>query len=206
MKKQFLRYTLLAALCLLIVSCSASTKVVNSWMDNEAAGYKINNVLVIGISRDNTSQRLFEETFVEAFNQEQISAEASYKTAGWDIKPEPPVIKEAIAKSHADTVLITRVITSETTTNVYPGSIHYAPSPYYYGMYGYYGRSYRVIHTPPVITTSKTVLLESNLYDVKSEKLIWAAQSEAVDPSITKKIFQEFVAQLMTDLRQHNLL
>jgi len=206
MKKYFFLPFLLATLFLTIASCLSSTRIIHSWTDSSVSRYRVSNVLVIGVSRQNATQRLFEDTFVEAFRTKGIKAAASYKMAGWDLKPERQTIEEAIAKSGAKTVLITRVVDRKTKVSTYPGHVNYIPSPYYRGMYGYYGRSYRVVHTPPMISTSQVVCLESNLYDVASEKLIWSAQSEVIDPKITEKEIKNFVKVLMDDLRQNHLL
>jgi len=206
MKKHFFLLFLLAALCLFLSSCLSSTRVIHSWTDSSAGGYRVKNVLIIGVSRQNTTQRLFEDTFVEAFRAENIKAAASYKTAGWDLKPERQTIEAAIAKSGAKAVLITRVVNRKTKVNTYPGRVNYVPSPQYRGMYGYYGYSYRVVHTPPITRTTHIVCLESNLYDVATEKLIWSAQSKVIDPEITEKEIQNFVKVLMDDLRKYHLI
>ena len=204
MKKKFLYNAFLIVFCLVLTSCGSKMKVLHSWTDDSLKGYSVDDVLVIGFTRDHTSQRLFEDSFVEAFVAENITATQSYKTAGWETKPDKTKVKEAIMKSGARTVLMTRVIDKKTKTNTYPGSVHYAPSPYYRGMYGYYGFS--VTYSPPTTTTTEILYLESNLYDVASEKLIWTALTEAKDPTRIKADFNKFVKVVMDDLRQQNLL
>jgi hypothetical protein len=204
MKKFFLYNAFLIVLCLILTSCGSKMKVLQSWTNDSMKGYSVDDVLVIGFTRDNTSQRLFEDSFVEAFAAGDITATQSYKTAGWETKPDKTKVREAIMKSGAKTVLMTRVIDKKIKTNTYSGSIHYAPSPYYRGMYGFYG--YSVTYSPPTTTTTETLYLESNLYDVASEKLIWTTLSEAVNSVRIKEDFKKFVKVLMDDLRQQNLL
>ena len=205
MKKYVLFSFFAAVFCLFLTSCS-STKVLSSWIDPGMKNYHVSDVLIIGISRDNTTQRLFEDTFVENLAAANVRAEASYKTAGWDIKPNRQAIEAAIAKTGAKSVMITRLVNKETQTNYYPGSVHYVPSPFYNGMYGYYGRVYQVVHRPPMTTTSQIAYLESNLYDVATEKLIWSAQSKVVNPVITKEEFEDFVKVLIEDLRKQQVI
>jgi hypothetical protein len=50
------------------------------------------------------------------------------------------------------------------------------------------------------------IQLETNLYDVATEKLIWSSQVEAIDPTMTKVDFEEIVNLLIEGLRQKNLL
>lgn len=203
MKKNILCNSFLIALCFVLASCGSSIKVVNSWMDDSLKGYAVDNVLVIGISRDNITQSLFEDTFVEAFAAENITAMPSYKTTGGGIMSDQNAVEKVIVKTGAKTVLITRIRERDEKTNTYSGPIHHAPTPYYRGMLGYYNSA---IQSPATTTTKHIVLLESNLYDAASEKLIWTAQSEAVNVSRVKEDFKKFVKVLMADLRQQNVL
>ena len=64
MKKYFIPSLLLIVL-LLLSACGASIKMIDSWKDDSIAGYKIDNILVIGISRNDITRNLWENTFVE---------------------------------------------------------------------------------------------------------------------------------------------
>jgi len=55
---------------------------------------------------------------------------------------------------------------------------------------------------PPLETTTELYYLESSLYDVASDKLLWTAQVEAVDPVRSEDQFKRIVKALMEDLRQ----
>ena len=206
MKKIFLHNAFLIVLCLILTSCGSKMKVLHSWTDDSLKGYSVDDVLVIGFTRDHTSQRLFEDSFVEAFVAGNITATQSYKTAGWETKPDKTKVKEAILKSGAKSVLMTRMIDQKTKTNRYAGmgSLEYVSTAYYSGMYSFYGSS--VMAVPITTTTGRTLYLESNLYDVASEKLIWTALTEAKDPTRIKADFNKFVKVVMDDMRQQNLL
>ena len=77
MKKVFFSCMLLSVVFLLW-ACGASVKMIDSWMDDSKAGYKINNVLVIGISRKDITRNLWENTFVELLGKENIKAQAGH--------------------------------------------------------------------------------------------------------------------------------
>jgi len=198
---------ILLTLVLLLCACGASVKMIGSWMDDSMAGYSIDNVLVIGINRKDIKRNLWENTFVELLGKENIKAQASHIIIGDQaIEPDRPSIVAAIKKSGADTVLITRVIGSETKTKTLPGFVHYAPTPDHTGMYNYYGYAYRAVYSPPVNISKTTVHLESNIYDVATEKLIWTAQSEAIDAKLLKTDFAKMAHLFLDDLRKKKLL
>jgi hypothetical protein len=49
-------------------------------------------------------------------------------------------------------------------------------------MYGYYYSSYAVMSTPGYYTSYKVYKVESNVYDVQQEKLVWSGESHTTDP------------------------
>ena len=111
----------------------------------------------------------------------------------------------AVKKSGADTVLITRVIDSESETKTIPGYV-YQPAAYYTGMYDFYGFAHTAVYRPPINVSKTTIRLESNVYDAASEKLVWSAQTEAVDAKLLKTDFDKMVNLLLDDLQKKKLI
>jgi hypothetical protein len=198
--------SMLLAIALLFSACGPSVKMIGSWMDNSMAGYSIDNVLVIGISRKEIRRNLWENTFVELLGKENIKAQAINIVTGGQVVEDRQSIVDAVKKSGADTVLITRAIGSETKTKTLPGYVHYQPAQVYTRMHDYYGFAYGAVYVPPIDVSKTTVRLESNVYDVATEKLIWTAQSEAIDAKLLKTDFAKIANLLLDDLRKKKLL
>jgi len=206
MKKVFFPGILLTVV-LLLCACGASVKMVGSWMDDSMAGYSIDNVLVIGISHADISRNLWENTFVELLGKKNVKAQASNVVMGGKvIEPNREAILQAVKKAGAKTVLITSVVGSKTKTDTIPGRVNYEPLPYYTGMHNYYGHVFTARYTPAVNVSKTTVRLESNFYDVASEKLIWTGLSEAVEAKLLKTDFARMANLLLDDLRKKKLL
>ena len=206
MKKVFFPGLLLTVV-LLLCACGASVKMIGSWMDDSRAGYSIDNVLVIGISREDITRNLWENTFVELLGKENIKAQAGHIVSGGQvIEPNREAVLSAVQKSGADTVLITRVVDRETETKTVRGYAYYEPASYYRGMHDYYGYAYNAVYAPPINISKTTVRLESNVYDVASEKLVWSAQSEAIDANLLKTDYAKMVNLLLNDLRKKKLI
>jgi hypothetical protein len=204
MKKMLLPGLLFTA-ALFLFACGASVKMTSSWMDDSKAGYKINNVLVVGISREDITRNLWENTFVEQLGKQNIRAQAGHIVmGGQEIKPDRESILAAVRKSGVDAVLITRVVGRESETKT-SGGVVSSPAPYYMGMYDYYGYAHNAVYTAPVDYRETTVRLESNLYDVASEKLIWTAQSEAVNANLVKTDYAKMINLLLHDMRSKKL-
>jgi hypothetical protein len=196
---------LLTLLPLCLVGCGPSTKITASWL-NEQQTPQINRVLIIAVSKNKISRRLWEDSFVKQFAAKNIKALASYTIEAEPIPPEEESVLQIVQKAKADTVIITHLIDSKTTTTWHPGSVHYAPTAFYHGMYGYYNAAYRAVYTPPTSTTRTVVRLETNMYDAASTRLLWAAQSSTVNPKLLKTEYESIVKTIMADLEKKKVL
>ena len=204
-KKHFIINTISISLLLVLFGCGPSTKITSSWVQTPVPTKSINQVLVIALSRDTTSRKLWENSFTEQLAANNTKAIASHTITDDPIAPQEEAILKVIRQAQADTVLITHLVDSDTTTKWHPGTVRYEPS-FYSGMYGYYGHAYRAVYSPPTVTTRTIVSLESNIYDVTTKKLVWAAQSDTVNPKLLKTDFDSVVKTLMADLQRKDVL
>ncbi len=197
---------LIVFVLLFLPACGPKAKVVSSWVDPALKGYSVKNVLVIGLSRSEVSLNLWENAFVDSFARAGIHAVANHKVMGTVPAPDQKAVEAAINKAKASSVLITHVVDVTSKTYTHPGTIHFEPSGFYGSMYGYYGHSYRAVYTPPVDSTRTVVRLESNLYDVVTARLIWSAQSEALNPNLLRTDFDRVVGVLMADMKKSGVI
>jgi len=58
--------------------------------------------------------------------------------------------------------------------------VNYGSYGNYYGYYNYYSPQ---VYSPGYYSVDKTFYLETNAYDLASDKLLWSVQSEARNPS-----------------------
>lgn len=212
-----LRNSALILIGLTIAACS-STDMTGSWTNADFKG-PIGKVYVVGLAKDEMNRRIFEDAFSNQFFSEGVSSEASYR----DFTYSKEINKEALAKNMVergcDAVVLTRLVgqrTEAVTTSVYDPV--YLPGPYYggygrynrprhYGSWGsYYGHPLAFSYVP-VTTTERVILtVESVMYDLKTELLIWSAQYEtAVEGSIDDMI-DKYVKAVVKDLKGKKII
>ena len=195
-----------AALLLTLSACGPKARITSSWVDPAAAGYGADNILIMGVSRNEIHIKLFENVFVDELKKANIQAMASYKVIGHVLEPDRKIVEAAVAETGASSVLITHVVDRTSTTQDFHGTVHFMPGGFYGNMYGYYHETYSAVYTPPSSITRTTVLLESNLYDVKTAKLVWSAQSDAIDPKLLRTDFERIVDVLIADMINKKVL
>ena len=194
MKKLVLICLSIAFLC----SC-ATTEVLNVWQEQGTENTKFSNVLVIGVIKKDSYRTLFENSMVEQLSKIGVKASASYKLFPNVEYLEKDIIVAKIEQMGIDGVVVARLVdkkketvTTPSTTYVSGGYYRSYPyaTPYSYSRswYGYYDNSYQVSYSPGHSVEYDVSTVETNVFDAKSEGLIWSAMTETAETSVTRAI------------------
>jgi len=95
------------------------------------------------------------------------------------------------------------------TTYVPPSVTTYAPAypSYYYGGWsGYYGASYSTVVSPGYEYDTQYVSLETNIYDVASNKLIWSGVTETQMGGTAESHIDEFIQVMIGYIKRDKLI
>ena len=90
-------------------------------------------------------------------------------------------------------------------TNYVPGTAWWGPAPYG-TMWGYWGYGYGAVYSPGYMVQETIVTLESNIYSVKEDKLVWASQSRTVDPASVTKLVDELIQATVAEMKKQKVL
>lgn len=199
----------------LLTGCS-STVVTGSWKSPDYTG-RVKKVYVVGIAKQDTTRRIFEDEFGKQLASYGVTGLSSYGElpAGAEINQE--AIAAKVKKNGADSVLMARAVGKRTEQVVNPGYISgasygprygggYYPDPYYRNYGSYYSRSVDVVYQPATVSNFEIVTIESNLYNAATGELIWSAQLETVVESNLDKLIADFVTTVTKDLKEKGLL
>jgi len=203
---KYIQTVALFLLCSLLSSCSAS-RLLSSWNDSSFGESSIATVLIVGIARDETKRRIYEDTFVDGLSLANTKSVPSYTASKQSIEPSEKALREVVKKTGVKTVLITHVVSENEKEFYQPSNIMHGTNNYSTpGLYRYYPFIYNSVFSSDSYTSTTKVVLETNLYDVKTDKLIWTARSESIDPVMTRKYYQQLIDLFLDDLATKNLL
>jgi hypothetical protein len=206
-----LRIVSLLLLTLLMSSCGPTQKITSSWADPEAKSKgPYTKVFVVVLSPNSNAN--FD---IEGQMANTLIGRGFKVIRSTDIFPPNfsitkdltrEQLTEAISKRGCDAVLILALLDSKEVESYNPGTV-YAPVNYgYYGSYyGYYNYYYPVVYSPGYYTVDKTYYLETNLYDLASDKLLWSVQSEARNPKDINTWFKSYSSMLISHLKSKGL-
>ncbi len=201
---------ILISVLALLSSCATTTKLISSWKDDNYAGGHIKSIMIVGVSKDKNNRTLFERVFVEQFKRKGVEAVASIDILSKDEEPGKDAIKGAAEKLGIETVMVTHLVSVDKDVEVIPATYEYVPVHRYDQLGAYYTQTYARQVAPAYAIDITTVQLESNIYETKTEKLIWSAQSrtisEAFEGEAKYEIIKNVTKSLVKRLRKNGLL
>jgi len=113
-----------------------------------------------------------------------------------DLKLKKEMILSAVNQFGNDAVIITHLIDREVKEVYTRGGTARG------GYYSYYSRH----AAPGYASTSKTYRLETNLYDVKTENLIWSVQSKTFSKDSKDQMINDVIKVVVDDLQSNKLI
>jgi hypothetical protein len=187
----------------MILSC-AGTELTHTQVNETYSGKPVSDILVIAITGNEDSRRSFERQFVAQLKSagvEAISSEDAIPMPA-DLEMKKETILNAVKQFENDAVIITHLIDKEEKEAFTRGGQAHGS---YYGFY-HSRYTYSYSRDPGYSRTSKTLRLETNLYDVKTEKLIWSGQSKTLSKDSKDQIINDVIKVVINDLQNNKLI
>lgn len=203
--KQIFIFSIFCASIWSLASCGG-TKLTSVWKDTTYEG-TIDKLMVVAITENTRNRLIFERQFVEEFKKIGIEAIASVDVTPKDSGANDDVILAEARKRDISMILVTHLIGVEDKEVYHPPQTYTVPSRGYYNhFHSYYPRVYEYVHEPGYYTKHKSVNLETNLYETRTQKLIWSVTSETLDPDSVNTIIESLSKVVIKDLRKQKLL
>jgi len=198
--KQIIQTVLIA---LTIISCSPSTEIVKSWQE-PGASYTANpadKIFVLAMVKDESSRRLIEDALVKRIGSNAI---ASYTVFTSDMLKEgnEQMFSEKIKRDKYNYVLLMRLANVENETSYVQNS-----TSAYYGSYGrYYHYGAGLYGSPGYYTTDKNYFVETTVFSVEPDKLLWTGTTKTVNPAKIEKTISEIGDAVSNKMKKDGFL
>jgi len=157
----------LGILTLAVLQSCATSKLVSQQSNPEYVGKSFKTVIVVGVAADDIVRRTYEDRMVALLDKRGMKGIPGY-SVGPRGKLEEADLRQAIARSGVDGVLITRVTRVERESSTAPSTTVGV------GLYGYYGGVWQTVTTAPQqISGPSWTLSETRLFDARNGALAW---------------------------------
>jgi hypothetical protein len=173
-----------AALALL-AGC-ATSRLVAQQSNPDYVGKSFRSVMVVAVTADDLVRRTFEDRMVALLGRRGTKGIPAYAVVGSRGQVEEADLRQAIARSGAEGVLVTRVARVDRSSGTVPGATVTV------GLYGYYSGVWQTVYlAPQKITGPSWTVSETRLFDAKNGVLAWTGvvdtrENDNLDAALTQ--------------------
>jgi hypothetical protein len=196
----------LAAVALLGLSGCATTSFQSTWRNPEAqpvtvAGRKIAAVVM---TRNPVNRHPAETALAAEITKRGAIGIPSYTILKDENPADPEAAQKELVASGVDGIVTMRVIARDRQTTYVPGQ--WTKDPHYHTWAGYWGHGWGQVYEPGYLQTDTFVSVETTVYSVVQNKLLWAGMSETINPSRADALVRELADRVAGQLEKEGLL
>jgi len=175
-------------------------RVIQRWISPDVANYKFDHILTICVVKDESTRQEVEDAM--AARAQKGNAFPSYNILEEADLRDRERAKNKILKMGFDGAVVMRPLRVEDRVNYVPGSY----PPYYGTFWGYYGWAWPALYTPDYVYTDKIVQVETTIFSIKDDKLLWTTVTETTNPKSARDVVLEIAKQIGKEARKRGLM
>jgi hypothetical protein len=195
--------TLAATLAALTV-LSAAPKFTSVWRSSDAGSVSFagKKIAALVISQDDSLRVPGEEALAKELIARGLQSVATYRIAPKEELQSADRAKPWFERANVEGVVALRPVGRETRTTYTPG-VWLSPS--YSSFWGYYGYGWGSTYIPGSVDRDTVVIVETTIYSLSRNQLLWAAASETRDSKSLPGFVQDLVKASVKELQKQGL-
>jgi hypothetical protein len=197
---RFIRFVVALAAAAVVAGC-ATTSIRSAWFDTSFTGGPIRKIIVVGIGGNLADTRVFEDIFAQKLRTAGVDGVEGYLVLPANAGPGDPAWNAAVEASGAGGLLTVRVLGVDTrtqvTTTMVPGPGMWGPAG------GWWGPSMVAV---PEVRQYDIANVETNLWDTKTRRVIWAATTDTFNPRSVAQETPGFASLIIGQLAARGII
>jgi len=194
--------------CLVILSgCYSTTSMDKVWHDPGRAAAPLGKTLVIAVAPRADTAAALENEWVKQLQGRGIDAHALHVMLPGDPQPDKQRVVELAKANAINSVLVSRIVDKKTIERQVAVGGPPIGAPGSYGSWSdFYGTSRAYASTATYTVENEVAVVETNLYDVSSEKRFWSARSDTFLEGSAKELIDGFVQAMIKEMAKSKVL
>ena len=193
------------------VPAFGSTKFKTAWKAPEATMTleEGDKVLAMVISAHEESRNGAEAVLAQELGKRGVEAVPAYAVIPKSVVQDKDKARPYIEKTGAKYAIVMRVAGQDKELRGTGPGYNLTPigvMPYYSGFYGsYYTFGWGATYSAGTLQIDEVVHVETLIYDLGTDKLIWAGMSDTMNPSTAQKVIKDLVKAASTEMKKQGL-
>jgi len=198
----------LSIVCALSVAAGAKAKFITTWKSPDAGNVVYAGKKVVGliVSNDMSLRISSEEALARELTSKGVQGLAAYKVIPREEIRDKDTVKAWFERTGAAGVVVLRLVDLSKETS--PSVVAWQSMPYYgsFGAYYPYAWGATIDLSPASARTDVTVVVETLIFDVGGDKLLWAGTSESSNPKGAQVLIKDIVDAAADRMRKDGLI
>ena len=202
---RFAAAALAAVLFFGFTACN-STSVDDTWTAPDISKISFRKIMVVATFPDGATRRRAEDALKAQVTRAECITSYSLLGVESDLK-DLTKVTDVLKAAGVDGVVIMRPVSDNKEIVYIPGTGYY-PRPYR-TFRGYYSRDYALgsfYYEPGRYATDRVVQIETNIYEVAGERLIWSGATTSTNPGNLQNLIKDAAAAIREKLVDEKLL
>ncbi len=198
----------LVATAAVAAAACASTSFNSSWKNPaaEPGNFKGKKVAALVVSKEEGVRYGAEDALARELTARGMVGIAAYTLIPKELVQDKEKAKEFLEKADVVGVVAMRVVGKDKEITSSPGGYWGGPAYATFWGAGYYGYGWGGVYSPGYIQTDTIVIVETLVYSLPQNKLVWAGQSQTTNPSKVGPFIQELVRKAAAEMKKQGLI
>ena len=171
-------------------------------LDAGAVSFAGKKVAALVISNDDSLRVAGEESLVRELSARGMQAVASYRIAPKEELRRADTARPWFEKAGVEGVVAVRPVSADTQRSYNSGTW---VSTNYATLWGYYGYGWSAVYVPGGVQRETLVVVETTVYSLPRNQLLWAAVSETRNPRDLRGFVQELIKESVEEMQKQGL-
>ncbi len=159
-------------------------------------------VAALVISNDDSLRVAGEESLARELTARGMQGVATYRIAPKEELRRADTARPWFEKAAVEGVVVIRPVSAETEQSYTPSMW---VSPNYSTLWGYYGYGWSAVFVPGGVQRETKVVVESTIYSLPRNELMWAAVTETTNPRDLRGFVEELVKRSVEEMQKQGL-
>jgi hypothetical protein len=183
---------------------SAAPTFTSAWRSPDAGSVSFagKKVAALVIAQDDSLRVAGEESLVRELTARGLQSVATYRIAPKEELQSAERAKGWFERANVEGVVAMRPVSKDKRTTYNAGMW---VNPYYSTFWGYYGYGWGSVYIPGSVERDTIVVVETTIYSVPRNQLLWAAVSETKNPKTLQLFVEDLVKASVKELQKQGL-